>query len=213
MKKILAGLLIMGLAAPAQAIEKISLFALFKNKAILHIDGARRVVTVGEASPEGLKLVSTDTDKEEAVVEIGGKRQTLLLGVVGVPQAGGTNDPVVLFENNHGFFHAEGTINGSPVTFLVDTGANTVAMNHNLAQRVGIDYRKGRQGTAATASGYAHVYGVKLDAVKIGGIMVRNVDAVVFEGPQPSTPLLGMSFLTHVEMKRAGNRMELIKRY
>jgi aspartyl protease family protein len=49
--------------------------------------------------------------------------------------------------------------------------------------------------------------------VKIGEIVQRNVEAVVLEGAQPSTPLLGMSFLNAMEMRRDGNRMELIKKY
>src|SRR4030042_4138195 len=60
----------------------VSLFALFKDKAILHVEGARRVLTIGAESPEGVKLVSTDTQAEEAVVELNGKRETLRLGMV-----------------------------------------------------------------------------------------------------------------------------------
>jgi aspartyl protease family protein len=191
----------------------ITLFALFKDKAILQVDGTRRVLTTGTESPEGVKLVSTDTQAEEAVVERNGKRETLRLGVVVSAFQGAARESVTLFADSSGFFHAEGAINGTAVTFLVDTGANTIAINSATAKRAGIDYTKGQAGTARTASGYARVYGVRLATVKVGEIVLRNVEAGVIDGPQPETPLLGMSFLSALEMKREGGKMELTRRY
>jgi len=191
----------------------ITLFALFKDKAILQVEGARRVLATGAVSPEGVKLVSTDTQAEEAVVELNGKRETLRLGVVVSAFQSAARESVTLFADTSGFFHAEGSINGAAVTFLVDTGANTIAINSATAKRAGIDYTKGHAGTARTASGYAPMYGVRLATVKVGEIVLRNVEAVLIDGPQPETPLLGMSFLNALEMKREGNKMELTRRY
>src|SRR4030065_107802 len=83
MKQLTARLLFVLLTVlPAVAgAADISLFALFKDKAILHVEGARRVLAIGAESPEGVKLVSTDTQAEEAVVELNGKREILRLGV------------------------------------------------------------------------------------------------------------------------------------
>lgn len=192
------------------AIEKVVLLALFKDKAILQIDGARRVLARGDTSPEGLKLVSADT--EQAVVEIDGRRRALKLSVVAASQSA-TGQPRVTLWADRGFFYAEGSINNMPVRFLVDTGASSIAMNSALAKRLGIDYTKGRQGVAVTASGYAKVYGLRLNTVKIGEIVLHDVEAGVIDGTQPETPLLGMSFLGSLEMRRDGDRMELIKRY
>jgi aspartyl protease family protein len=201
-------------AIPAVAgAADIKLYALFQDKAILQVDGTRRVLVTGEASPEGVKLVSTDTQAEEAVVEWGGKRETLRLGVVFSAFQSGARESVTLFADTNGFFHAEGSINGASVTFLVDTGANTIAINSATAKRIGIDYTKGRPGMATTASGYTRMYSVQLDTVKVGEIVLRNVEAGVIDGPQPATPLLGMSFLNALEMKREGNKMDLTRRY
>lgn len=206
-------LLWLALLPAAAGAADITLFALFKDKAILHVDGTRRVLTIGTESPEGVKLVSTDTQAEEAVVELHGKRETLRLGVVVSAFQSVTRESVTLFADTNGFFHAQGSINGAAVTFLVDTGANTIAINSATARRAGIDYTKGRAGAARTASGYTRMYGIKLDTVKVGDIVLRNVEAGVIDGPQPETPLLGMSFLSALEMKREGNRMELTRRY
>ncbi len=191
----------------------VTLFALFQDKAILHIDGTRRVLAVGNVSPEGFKLISTDTAAEEAVLEKDGKRQTLKLGTVIAAFQTTTRESVTLYSDSSGFFHADGSINGHPVRFLVDTGANTIAINTALARSAGIDYLKGQPGTARTASGYARVYGVTLATVKVGDITVHNVQAGVIDGPQPEVPLLGMSFLGVLDMKREGNKMDLTRRY
>lgn len=200
----------LGWSVATLAIEKVVLLALFKDKAILQIDGARRVLSRGDTSPEGLKLISADT--EQAVVEINGRQRVLKLSVVAASQ-GATGQPRVTLWADRGFFYAEGSINNVPVRFLVDTGASAVAMNSALARRLGIDYAKGRPGMAVTASGYAKVYGVKLSTVKIGEIVLHDVEAGVIDGNQPDVPLLGMSFLGSLEMRRDGDRMELIKRY
>ena len=215
MNRLLARPLFLLLAVlPAVAgAEDITLFALFKDKAILQVDGTRRVLATGAESPEGVKLVSTDTQAEEAVVELKGKRETLRLGVVVSAFKSAARESVTLFADTNGFFHAEGSINGASVTFLVDTGANTIAINSATAKRAGINYTKGRPGSARTASGYARIYGIKLDTVKVGEIVLRNVEAGVIDGPQPETPLLGMSFLSAFDMKREGNKMELTRRY
>jgi len=205
-------LILVALPTLADAAD-IKLFALFQDKAILQVDGVRRVLATGAESPEGVKLVSTDTQAEEAVVEFAGKRETLRLGVVFSAFQSTARESVTLFADTNGFFHAAGSINGSVVTFLVDTGASTIAINSATAKRSGIDFTKGHVGTAKTASGYTRVFSVKLDSVKVGDIVLRNVEAGVIDGPQPETPLLGMSFLNALEMKRDGNKMELTRRY
>jgi len=200
------------LSWPSQAMD-LSLYALFKNKAIVKVDGNRRVLAVGETSPDGIKLVSTDTEAEEAVVEVDGKPQTLKLGVILAAFKSSGRESVTLFADSNGSFHADGSINGTPVRFLVDTGATTIAINSATARAAGIDYRKGGSGVAKTAAGFTRVYAVKLNTVKVGDITMYNVDAGVIDGPQPDVPLLGMSFLNAMEMRRDGNRMELTRQY
>lgn len=197
-----------------QAADKITLHALFKNKAIIMIDGARRVLSVGQTSPEGLKLLDTDTREETARIEMNGRIDELRLGVVIsaiTPQGSGG---ATLFADPSGHFYADGSINGVPVRFLVDTGATSIAMNSAVARRIGVDYMKrGRPGIASTASGMVRTYQVKLKRVKVGDIVLHNVEAGVLEGGFPHDVLLGMSFLGRLNMKREGNRMELRKRY
>ena len=207
-----AALLMLAVTANSYAVDKMALYALFKDKVIILVDGNRRVISTGQSTREGVKLVSTDTGKEEAVVQVGDKRITLRLGVV--MQGGGMDGKktkVTLYADASGHFKAEGAINGQPISFLVDTGATRIALNSRMAKRLGIDYKTlGRLGYANTASGVVRVYNVTLDKVSIGGITQRYVDAAVIEGNFPTQSLLGMSFLGKLNMRRQGQRMELI---
>jgi aspartyl protease family protein len=196
------------------ASEGITLQALFTNKALVLIDGKRHVLTAGETSPEGVKLVSTDTAAETAVIEVDGKPQTLHLGVVISSFTSVSKGSVTLYPGNGGHYFADGTINGRAVHFMVDTGATTIAMNSSVASSLGIEYRKsGQRGYGSTAGGIVRAYGVRLDKVQVGGIVEFNVEASVIEGAGPSDVLLGMSFLQSCDMKRDDDKLELTQRY
>jgi aspartyl protease family protein len=197
----------------AGAVENISLQALFKDKAILTVDGTRRVLKAGDTSPEGVKLVSTDTQEEQATVEVEGKSEVLKLGVVISGFTAARRGSVILYPERGGHFFADGLINGVSVRFMVDTGATTIAMSSAAANRIGLDYRKlGRPGAASTASGFVRTYNLKLNTVQIGEITLHNVDAGVIEGNHPTEILLGMSFLGQLDMKRDSEKMELTHR-
>jgi aspartyl protease family protein len=98
------------------------------------------------------------------------------------------------------------------VRFLVDTGATSIVLPARDAERLGIDYRKGRRAITQTANGPVSVYRVNLTTVRLGDIELQAVDAVVIEQGL-DIALLGMSFLNRVEMKRDGATMTLIRRF
>ena len=72
------GLMLLLLSIPCMAVEKITVVGLFKDKAIVHIDGKQRILTIGKTSPEGVKLISANS--REAVIEIDGNQETYTLG-------------------------------------------------------------------------------------------------------------------------------------
>ena len=119
---------------------------------------------------------------------------------------------VTLAAGPGGHFVGEGAVNGTPIRFLVDTGASSIALPASLAQRAGIDFRKGEPGLSNTANGLVPVYRVSLATVRLGEIELSSVDAVVFEAGL-DTALLGMSFLNRVDMRREGETMTLTKRF
>lgn len=205
-------------AASVLAVESVTLLALFEQKALIYIDGERRLMHTGETSPEGLELLSADTDK--ATVRVNGREEVLQLdmattfpGAAAEPEPSWTGpESVTVWADQGGSFYVAGLINGYPVRFLVDTGATNVALSSALAERIGIEYTKGRKGFANTAGGVTQMYGLDLDSITIGGISQKNVSAGVVIGDHPISPLLGMSFLGQLDMVRQGNRMELKRR-
>ena len=205
-----------GAGTCAFAADSIQLLALTRDKAILTVNGTRRVLRVGETSPEGVTLKRATSGFAE--VDINGVEQRLEPGPVTTPiglsdgPGRGKADRVVLWADGNGFFHADGTINGKSVRFLIDTGASTVAISERTAEDLGLDVSEGRRGVARTASGLVGIVAVTLDEVRVGEMTLYNVSAGVVDGAHPAAPLLGMSFLNRFEMQREGSRMELRKR-
>lgn len=219
--KILPALLVISamlVTTPALAIKSISVYALFKSKAILVIDGQRHMLKAGETSPEGVTLVSSNT--RAAIIEINGNQETLGLNInpatepmhIGSISTEVFDTTVTLNMGRDGFFHAAGEINNKAVTFLIDTGANVVAMSESTARRLDIDFSSGRKSFARTANGNTRMRLVNLEKVSLGAIDISNVEAAIIQDPGPSGILLGMSFLSQLEMNRSGTTMELIQR-
>jgi aspartyl protease family protein len=204
------GLAALLLALPASAAD-IGLVGVFPGKAaVLVIDGgAPTAVRIGRTK-QGVSVVSAGED--EAVIEVEGKRRTLRLGQYASSASRDTRQKVTLAADMLGHFYADGQVNGGSVRFLVDTGATMVALPAKIADRLGIDYEKGRRGLIQTANGPTVAYRIKLDEVKLGGITLQNVDAVVIARGL-GIALLGMSFLNRVEMQRDGQSMVLTRRY
>jgi aspartyl protease family protein len=211
----LGGLLLACMHAEAVAVEELQVLALGRDRAILRVDGARHVLSVGETSPEGVTLVEADTRR--AVVRIDGVEEELTPGAVVFRETHRHDDPaprekVTLYADGRGFFHADGEINGRAVRFLVDTGASTIAISTVMAEELGIDLSNARPGIATTASGVTRMSQVRIARVTVGGIVLHDVPAGVLEGDYPRVPLLGMSFLGQLDMRREGDRMELLRR-
>ena len=212
-RSLLVALLIVVACASAsvQAVD-VGLAGVFPGKALLTIDGgAPRTVAVGATTDEGVRVLAVD--RETATIESEGKKRILRVGqyVVASPssQAGSR---AVLTADGNGHFVTTGNINGTTVRFLVDTGATMVSLGASEARRIGLDTSKGPTAVVNTANGQALVARVKLDSVRVGEIVMNNVDALVHQQEMPFV-LLGMSFLNRMEMQRDGQTMTLRKRY
>ncbi|MBC3931796.1 MAG: retropepsin-like aspartic protease family protein [Undibacterium curvum] len=196
-----------GLAAAAD----IGVVAILSGKAILVIDGAApKTYEVGAMLNSETRLLAVDGDN--ATISTNGKRQVLRLGQTDFKTGGGKSNQVVLKAGDHGHFMAPASINGVALSMMVDTGASLIALPASEARRIGINYKAGRPGRANTAGGVVNTYLIKLDSIKIGDIELFQVDASVIEAGL-SMPLLGMSFLNRMEMRREGEQMTLTKRF
>lgn len=208
-KSTLFGAFALVVALPTFAVD-VNVVGLFPGKAMLEINKApARMVSVGQKINE-VKLLEANSDG--AVVEINGKREKLQLGQsIASAATVGTRPKVILSADSRGHFVTTGQMNGATTTFLVDTGASTIAMSTTEAKRLGISYLNGRRGVSNTANGQVMTYGVTLDTVKIGDVTLHQVDAAVIDGAGLNVTLLGMSFLKRLEMQRAGSTLTLTK--
>ena len=198
-------------SATERASTQIRAVALFKNKAVLSINGKRRTLKVGTESREGVKLISADS--ESALIEHDGERITLKLNGRITTGHDKQKQVIQLFPGDGGHYFVDGLINGNSIRFLVDTGATTIAINKHMAKKIGLLYKvDGTQGLVETASGTAPAYSVQFNTVQIRGISLKNVRGTVIDGAFPSVALLGQSFLNRLNLRREGMMMELSER-
>lgn len=200
------------LSSAVLAATEVGLAGVFPGKALLTINGgAPQIVLLGSRTASGVKVVSIGT--ETVVVDVDGRQRSLRLGQnVAAPSFAEVPPTVVITADALGHFLIAGTINGTSVRFIVDTGASMITLGGQEARRLGIDASLGASGTTQTANGVTPVRRVRLDTVKVGDIVLNSVDATILEHDMPFV-LLGMSFLNRMEMQRNGNTMTLKKNY
>jgi aspartyl protease family protein len=99
-----------------------------------------------------------------------------------------------------GHFATEGRINGQRIGFMVDTGASVVALNESSAARFGLRPTPGQYtASVTTANGTIKAARTRLAMIDVGGLVVRDVDAMVLPDQALSENLLGLSFLSKLK--------------
>lgn len=125
---------------------------------------------------------------------------TMTLGLVpSSPQtARGANGgvEVSLGRYDSGHFEANAQVNGQSVRFMVDTGASSIVLSNRDAATAGIDLASLKFTVpVSTANGNALAAIARLDEMSIGGIVRRNMPALVAAEGAMDQSLLGMDFL------------------
>jgi len=204
-------LLLLFFSAASGATDVALIGVIGDKAAVLAIGGGEpKTVKVGQKW-SGVTVISVE--RGQATVEIDGKPRVLMIGQhYRSAPAASVRQTVTLAADPRGHFFTDGAVNGNPVRFLVDTGATMIALPAADAQRLGIDYRKGKRAFSNTAGGVVPIYVVTLDTVRLGPIELTGVEASVVERGL-NVALLGMSFLNRVEMKRDGHLMTLTRRF
>lgn len=111
--------------------------------------------------------------------------------------AGAPRQPTVTVAADYrGHYMVHPTIDNFRVRMMVDTGASIVALTAQDAAALGItprasDYKMG----LSTANGVVRGARVNLREIRLGDILVRNVEAVVLPAGALGVSLLGTSFL------------------
>lgn len=202
---VIAGVLLFSSQSFALQIE---VRALFGGSALLVIDGRDQLVKQGQVTREGVKLIEADSNR--AVISYQGEQQTIYLSnriAASFKTPEKTQVQISMSENRQ--YIAYGSINGRPVRFLVDTGANVVAINSTMARSLGISLADGVPTRASTASAELAATLVIIKKMQVGDIKQVNIQAIILGSEHPKDILLGMSFLQHVDISENAGLMVL----
>lgn len=120
-----------------------------------------------------------------------------------------TNE-VILQQNSYGHYVASGFINEFPVTFLIDTGAHTVALSETLANK--LQLKKQTVSYSNTANGLTKGWRTRLKTVRLGNIQVNHINAVILPNMLENEVLLGMTFLKDLDWQQK-NKQLILKQY
>ncbi|KIZ39674.1 MULTISPECIES: TIGR02281 family clan AA aspartic protease [Rhodopseudomonas] len=120
-------------------------------------------------------------------------------GAVDAPQQAGVRN-VSIARDARGHFQTDGRIEGQRIAFMVDTGASVIALNESSAARFGLRPRRSDYtATVSTANGTVKAARTRLAMVDVGGLIVRDVEAMVLPDESLSENLLGLSFLSRLK--------------
>jgi aspartyl protease family protein len=118
--------------------------------------------------------------------------QRLKAEAIGTPVQEGEETRIPMAIDGH--FWVEGRINGTPVKFLVDSGATMTTIDRGTARRAGVDVSSRRDQFVRTGNGIIRVSSGRAAELQVGGITRSDVGLQVAENDDLN--VLGMNFLS-----------------
>lgn len=163
------------------------------------VSGASTLVLAGILVTVVLQLSRFDPRLDVAVPQIGLPEQVVEGGETRIPLA------------PDGHFWLRADINGVPANFLVDTGATLTAVSQDVADRAGLEPRRGGIPVRIqTANGPVNAQISSIDQLSFGNIEARGIDAVIAP-TLGDTNVVGMNLLSRLGSWRVeGETMILV---
>ena len=118
--------------------------------------------------------------------------QRLKTEATGEPIVAGSEVRIPMAIDGH--FWVEGSINGSPVKFLVDSGATVTTIDRATAVRAGATVEEARDQMVRTGNGMIRVSRGRAQSLQIAAIERENVGLHIVDGDDMN--VLGMNFLS-----------------
>lgn len=141
----------------------------------------------------GLVLVGGYAMRDE-LATVG--QRTLAALVPGLAVRAPGSDAVLIARDTSGHFMIDGSVDGAPVHFMVDTGASSVMLTYDDAQAAGIDPASLVFAVPVqTANGEARAARVRLRVLALGPVVLNDVPALVAPRGALSVSLAGLSAL------------------
>jgi aspartyl protease family protein len=148
----------------------------------------------------GLGLVTLYAYKEDLMPIAARVVGELLPGsAMTVEQSSGGLTEVRIRKRLDGHFTANVKVNGKTISMIVDTGASSIVLRPEDAEKAGIDTsRLNYRVPVLTANGRTVAARIRLDEVAIGPLDRTKVEALVAQPGALTQSLLGMSFLSRL---------------
>lgn len=106
------------------------------------------------------------------------------------------NRVLVIEKSASGHFEVDSAVNTADVKFMIDTGASSIVLTLQDAQKAGINVGDLSYSVpVSTANGMSMAAPVRLDEIVIGDIVRRNLSALVAPEGKLDQSLLGMDYL------------------
>jgi aspartyl protease family protein len=121
---------------------------------------------------------------------------------------------VELARANTGDFRIGTEVNGVRTAMVLDTGASAVVLTHDAAKAAGLPTEFMKYSVNVdTANGRTLAAPVTLDRLAVGGIVEREVPALIAQPGQLNVSLLGMSFLNRLQSWEVRGTTVLLRGY
>jgi aspartyl protease family protein len=121
------------------------------------------------------------------------------------------NREMMISESANGDYFVYGTVGGTPVKFVVDTGASDIVLSPEDARRAGIDLdRLNFDHSYETANGIGRGAAFTVPSLTVGGVALSDV-AVSINQTNMGSSLLGMTFLRRLKSFGFSDRKLLLR--
>ena len=124
----------------------------------------------------------------------------------GETSTGNTRVGLLLKQQSNGHYFVDGSINGKPLTFVVDTGASVVSLPRDMAYLANMSCKE--QVSVQTANGATRSCTSVINKLKLGHLLLANVPAMIV--PNLSQPLLGMNVLQGFRIEQDNGEMRIL---
>ena len=101
-----------------------------------------------------------------------------------------------LRRQDDGHYWVRASVNGTPVRFMIDSGATTTTLSQASARATGVRPLDGFPIVVETANGIVELQRAKIDVLAVGSVVQRDANILIGSEGLGDTNLLGMSFLS-----------------
>lgn len=130
----------------------------------------------------------------------------LALPQIGLPEQRVTGGETRIEMSNDGHFWLQARVNGERRRFLVDTGATLTALSQDTAEAAQVPIQPLRRSVLMrTANGTVEAELARIDELRFGNVVARDLDAVVAPG-LGETNVIGMNLLSRLASWRVEGR-------